>query len=210
MSQEAKTTPWNGAFGAFKPSKEAVMVNIGVLVLLFLIGLGALIVLDIFINNEMVLQILSNIVTFVLGPAYYIVILRGIAKHKVELQATLKEGLGFVLQYFILNLLIGFALFLSILALLVPFFFVLPRLLLAPYFLIDQKLDALDAFKASWQQTKGHSAKVWGIIGATYVMILPVFTIIGIPIAIYLVVMYSAASGLLYKHITSTRTAVQQ
>jgi hypothetical protein len=209
-TNQTNTNQWPGAFAVFKPSKEAIMVNISVLVLLFLIGFAAQIVISLFIKNEAVNQILSNIITYILGPAYYIAILRGIAKTKVELQPTLKESLGYVVQYFILNIVTAVAIVFSILAFLIPFFFVMPRLILAPFFLIDQKLDAITALKASWDQTKGHSAKVWGIIGASFVMALPFFTIIGIPVAIYLLVMYSAASGILYKYIVSHQPATQE
>lgn len=210
MSKQAKTTPWSGAFAAYKPSKEAVMVNISVILVVGILAIVSQILISSIIKNEAIVQILSNIVSFILAPAYYIALLQGIAKKKVELQPTLQKGLNYFVQYLILNVLTGVILAASFIAFIVPFFFVLPRVILAPYYLIDQDMDAIAALKASWDQTKGHSAKVWGIIGASIVMALPIFTIVGIPVAIYLLLMYSAASGLLYKHITSNKSTVQE
>jgi uncharacterized membrane protein len=208
--QQSQNKQWSGAFAAYKPSKEAVMTNISIILLIGLIAFASQIVISIFIKNEAIVQIASNIITYIVGPAYYIAILQGIAKNKVDLQPTLQKGLSYFVQYFILNVLTGIILAASFIAFIIPFFFVMPRVILAPYYLIDKNMDAIAALKASWDQTKGHSSKVWGIIGASLVMALPVLTIVGIPVAIYLLIMYSAATGLLYKYITSTKPAAQE
>lgn len=92
----------------------------------------------------------------------------------------------------------------SFLALIVPFFFVYPRLVLAPYFLLDKNMGPIEAIKASWAQTKGHLSKLYGIYGAALLMGLLAITIIGIPFAIYFTIMYSAASAVLYRYITGS------
>lgn len=58
----------------------------------------------------------------------------------------------------------------------------------------------LDAYKASWAATRGHAMKVWGIAGVNCLMLLPVITIIGIPVSLYLLFMYSAANAVLYAY----------
>jgi hypothetical protein len=102
------------------------------------------------------------------------------------------------LKMLAVNILLVIILVLSLLALIVPFFFVLPRVYLAPYFLIDKGLNPLEAIKMSWNETKGHATKVWAILAATIAMALLMLTIIGIPFAIYFLFMYSAASAVTY------------
>ncbi len=196
---------WPGAFGIYTRSQKAVITNIGIIVILGLIPFAASIIFAILFNHDALEQTLVNIVSIILGPVFIIAILRGIEGKKISLSDAFKDGVPFVLPYFLVSILVGLALLGSILALLVPFFFVMPRLLLAEYFVVDKKMNAIDAFRASWNETKGHSAKVWGIIGASIVMLLPVFTIVGIPVAIFLLVMYSASTGILYKYITQQK-----
>jgi hypothetical protein len=98
-----------------------------------------------------------------------------------------------------LTILITLSLIVSFLLLVIPFFFVLPRLTLAEYFLVDKNMGVIEAYKASWNATKGHSLKVWGIYGAGILMALLCVTVIGIPVAFYLLIMYSAAFAVLYE-----------
>jgi hypothetical protein len=62
-------------------------------------------------------------------------------------------------------------------------------------------MDILDSIRASWDKTNGHVGKVYGIVGVNILMALLVITIIGIPVAIYLLVAYSAAFAYLYRYI---------
>jgi membrane-anchored glycerophosphoryl diester phosphodiesterase (GDPDase) len=109
-----------------------------------------------------------------------------------------------------LMLLLWVVLSLSLLLFVIPFFFVLPRLVLSPYYLVNQNLGPIAALKASWEKTKGHSGKVWGIIGVNILFVLLCVTIIGIPVALYLLFMYASASPVLYYWINrqSTQPAV--
>jgi membrane-anchored glycerophosphoryl diester phosphodiesterase (GDPDase) len=114
-----------------------------------------------------------------------------------------------VLKYIANAVIITLLLAIAFVLLVVPFFFVLPRLVLAPYFLVDQKLGPIVATRRSWQATKGHAGKIWGIIGASLAMALLAVTIIGIPFAIYFLFMYGAASALAYDFVAK-QTALTQ
>lgn len=80
----------------------------------------------------------------------------------------------------------------------IPVFFIAPRLVLAQYFIVDKNMGPVESIRASWNATKGNVGKVYGIFGATLVMSLLMLTIIGIPFALYFLLMYSAAYPLLY------------
>ncbi len=100
---------------------------------------------------------------------------------------------------FLLGIVSGLVLVASFIALIIPFFIVAPRIALSPYFLIDKNMGPIEALKASWAITQGHAGKVWGIIGANIAFALLILTLIGIPVAIYLLFMYSAALAVLYE-----------
>lgn len=84
--------------------------------------------------------------------------------------------------------------------------------MLAQYFLIEGKLGIVDSLSASWNATKGNVGKVWGIFGVSLLFGLLFLTFIGIPFAIYFIVMYQAAFAVLYMYLkqspTSTTAAV--
>jgi len=116
-------------------------------------------------------------------------------------QDSLKDTYPVFIKYLVLQILVGLLIGASLLLLIIPFFFVYPRLALAQYYLIDKKMGIMDAINASWNNTKGYSVKVWTVTLAAISMALLALTIIGIPFAIYFLVMYSAAMAVLYKHI---------
>jgi hypothetical protein len=199
---------WPGAFGLFKNSKEAIRVNVWEIVTIFLALFVINVMLSILVGDytrhssgQAFYQILSLLLQAFGEAAFIIAILASVKRRKIDVVETFKQTVPYFLPMLALLIVTNIVLALSFLALIVPFFFVLPRLLLAPYFLVDQNLGPIEALKASWNQSKGHSGKVWGIIGASIVMLLPVLTIIGIPVSIYLLFMYSAAFGILYYHV---------
>jgi len=198
---EMVPTAWPGAFGLYKYSRNAMMVNIGTYVLVFLLSLvvGAIpSLVDQKSSAYLMLNIATNIVSVWFGAALIIVVLRSVAEHKISLNDSLQQGISMFGKYFLQSLLIGLIAFGSLLCFIIPAFIILPRLSLAQYFLFDQNMGITESIKASWEATRGHISKVWGIIGANIVMALLLITIIGIPISIYLLTMYSAANAILY------------
>lgn len=192
---------WPGAFGVYKTSKEAIMLNISSILVLIAISIVASIILNIIFGNDN----FSGIASFLLAPFFTVVMYYSVFKKKIESGQIVDKTSPHYVQLLFLSILIYLSLVFSLLLFIIPFFFVMPRLVLAPYYLVHKNLSAMDAFKMSWEKSQPHQGKVWGIIGATIVMALPALTIIGIPFAIYFVFMYSAAVAVLFKFVSGTK-----
>lgn len=189
---------WPGAFGAFKYSKQAVMINIWTLVLLFLTVIVVALLLD---KQGTVGQFISGLISTYVSVAYTLTFIAGVRKQELSYLESLKKGLTYFVKFILLSILVALVLAGSLLLVIIPFFFVLPRTVLTNYYLLDQNMGVIESFKASWEATKGHSLQVWGIIGASILMALPMITIIGIPVALYLLIMYSAIFAVLYEYL---------
>lgn len=202
-TQPITSSGWPGAFGIYKASREAVLFNTKTnLILLALTALTSL-----FSNIEaegqspglMIVSVVATILSLVFSVSLMASLIASVRSQKYSTKEAFSKGFSFLtVKYFANSILTALVLLLSLLALIIPFFIVLPRLVLAPYFLIDKDMGPLEALKASWAQTKGHSMKVYGIIGVTLLMGLLIIVLVGI----YLLVMYLAASALLYSFIT--------
>lgn len=199
---------WPGAFGLYKYSKAAIGFNVWTIVWLIVLqfAFGALISTLFGPENpqkpepEPVANLLSWLVGAVFGVATIATVFAGIARQKFSLgDAFGAVTLGLFGKYLLLSIVQAVILTLSLLLLIVPFFFVAPRLALAMYFLVDKNTGPLEAISLSWNATKGHVGKVYGIVGVFILFGLLCLTIIGIPFAVYFMVAYSAAIPLLYR-----------
>ena len=197
---------WPGAFGLLKYSTAAVLHNIKPYLGILGLSILAAIAGNIADGKDgqatslqgVVVTILVNLFSILLSAAITLVIIAGVKRQKISIDGSLRQGLSFFVSYFALSLLKGLISVVSFVLLVVPAFFIIPRLALAEYYLLDGKLDVIEALKASWEATRGNVGKVWGIFGASVVFALIFLTIIGIPVAIYLSIMYSDAYALLY------------
>jgi hypothetical protein len=196
---------WPGAFGAYKYSKGAVRFSIVTYIGFWLIG--AVIIGIVEVISKQVGGGLSFLVDAFDAAAFALILLAGVRRQKLSIGQVFNQILPLALKIILLNLLIGVSLVISFLLLIIPFFFVAPRLTLANYFLVDQKLGVMEAYKASWRVTHGNVGKVWGIIGVNILMALLCVTIIGIPFAIYFLIMYSGASAVLYEFLNKSQPA---
>jgi len=196
------TTPntWPGAFGVYKTSKAAVMLNIGTVVCLILASIGISVLFDIFFKDDVsfIGDIISFIVSTLFSVATILTYLACVRGQKLGLGDSIRKSVPFWIAMILLSILSALILAFSLILLIVPFFFVFPRIALAPYYLIDQKQGVVEALKSSWEKSKGNVGKIYGIFGANIAMALLMVTIIGIPFAIYFLVMYSAATALLF------------
>ena len=192
---------WPGAFGLYKHSRQAMMFNIGTYLSVFVLSLVIGIIPNSVDKNSpayFLLNIATNIVAIWFEAAIIIIVLQSVKEHKISFNDSLQQGIAMFGKYFLQSLLLGLIAIGSLLCFIIPAFIILPRLSLAQYFLFDQKMGIVDSIKASWEATSGHVGKVWGIIGVNILMMLIMVTIIGIPISIYFLVMYSAANAILY------------
>jgi hypothetical protein len=146
---------------------------------------------------EAIGQIASYVVGIWIAVALIVVYLASARHKKISLDAALRIEPSLAVNYFLLWLLTTLLAILSFVLFIIPSFFVVPRLVLAPYYLIDKKLGPLDALKASWRESKGNVGKIWGIFGATLVFAILILVLVGI----YFLIMYSAVYAILYLHI---------
>lgn len=214
MASEAQAKPvvtetvpktWPGAFGVYPHSKLAVMTNLGTLIWLIVLSGVASLLPNLFASKNgewnplyAAMQVLSIVLSILLTGAMTYLMIQNIKKKKVDVNEALSAGVAKFVPLFVQCVVLAVLLMISLLLFVIPFFFVLPRVFLAPYYLFDRDLSPIDAIKASWEETAGHASKVWGIIGVNILIALLVATIIGIPLAIYFGVLYNAAEAVLY------------
>lgn len=212
---------WPGAFGLYKHSKAAVMYNIATF--LGLIGFSILVsVASSFVTGDRsisldggnsfqmsgagtIVNVIVQLVGIWLSAAIAYALVVSIKRQKLSVSESLREGGAIFLPFLGLNLLLGLITVASILLFVIPVFFVLPRLMLAQFFLIEGKLGVMESISASWNATKGNVGKVWGIFGVNVLFGLLFLTFIGIPFALYFAVMYQAAIPILYMYLRTAK-----
>lgn len=198
---------WPGAFGAYKYSRDAVKFNLGTIIGLILASLAISLLLGGRSNAaKNGLSLVADLINVWFSAALVVTFLAGVRSTKIGFGDALKRGGNLYLKYLGLSIATALVLFVSFILLIVPFFFVLPRVALAGYFVADKNMGPIEALKASWAQTKGHSSKVWGIIGATIAMAILIVVLVGI----YFLVMYSAAYALLYVYLQNNSTVTEE
>ncbi|HMH30889.1 MAG TPA: hypothetical protein VK534_00240 [Methylomirabilota bacterium] len=195
----SSTQVWPGAFGIYKQSRDAVRLNLAALACFWI--LSAVIGGIVQYKTGVLGQLASFFVNAIATTGFILLFLAGVRKQKLQFEAALKKCWELLIKMVLLELLVVLALVASLILLVIPFFFVLPRVILAPYYLVDKDMGVMDAFQASIDNTKGHAGKVWGVVGANIAMALLMITIIGIPFAIYFLVMYTAAFAVVYEYI---------
>ncbi len=199
---------WPGGFGAYEYSKRAVQRNLSTLLTLLACTivvtiLGGIMNASIHGSANALVNVITDIITYILAIAQVITLLTSARGKAITPQEALsKVTLPMLIWFAVSSILTAIIAVVSLLCLIVPFFFVAPRLYLAQYFIIDKKMDAVQALQASWKTTGGSAGKVWGIWGTYLVMALPIVTIIGIPFSIYFLFMYQAVSAVLYVFLT--------
>lgn len=199
---------WPGAFGAFKPSREAVRRSLSTLIWLavldVVVNIGLTIVLRAVFGSTAggTLYDVGSLFTsslFIIAQVY--VYLQGIHGKRVELNELYPAISPYWMRMVLLDLLIVVTVVAGLILLIIPGIYFGLRLSLAPYFLVDKNMDIMEAYKASWDATKGNLKKILGIIGVYILMILPVVTLIGGLATIYFTFMYAAVYALFYEHV---------
>lgn len=144
-------------------------------------------------------------ILFVVGIALalmsVILTLRAAQKDKVELSevwADFKEN-WLWLRIIGVELLVVFILLLGFIALIIPGIYLLGRVTLAPYILVDQNTKVFEAVEKSWHLTRDRMWQVYSVLLFSIVLSLPnIIPIIGPVIAFVLVLSYSVAMPLRY------------
>jgi|GEM_PF-919448 len=216
-SSSTTLTEWPGAFKIFKIAKTAVLLNLKTFIFLILIGIGLEIISQTVsssltkMSTAAIAGLLSAIVSFVVSTFYQAattyVNIESAKGNKVDFGVSFRYVFKRLINILIAAFIVGVLAMFSIILLIVPAFFIIPRIFMTLYYVIDKDLGPTEALTASWRNTKGNVGKVYGIFGVTILMILPALTIIGIPVTIYLLVMYWPAYAVLYNFITGQNSA---
>lgn len=202
---------WPGIFGVYKYSKAAIQYNLGTNAWLIIFGfiMSAAGEVGLRAGHNNFAGVIGYLLSTLFGAALIIAQIASVRRQKLSLEDALKQGLPLWIKYILLSLLVSITLVVSFILLVIPFFFVLPRLALAPYFLVDRRMGIIEAYKTSWHATKGHLAEPWNVIAGTILISLLSITIIGIPFAIYFYIMYSGALAVYYEMRLQVSTSSQ-
>lgn len=218
-TQKASSKPFASAFNLFTPSIEVIKRNVTSFVLFLIVpmvltSVGGLIneftgntdPMAPFTGLSGTLLALGGVITLLTVPALTLVELKGARAESIEPDDAFSFGLRRVLRLFGLFVLMSLILIGSFLLLVVPFFFMLRRYYLAPYYLIDQDMGIMAALKASAADSKQFSKPIWGLIGVTvligFISIVPLLGSIASAIAS---VLYAAAPAVRYEQIKAAK-----
>jgi hypothetical protein len=183
---------WPGAIGSFKLVRPYIVKRIWTFVILIVGTIIVEILIDIIARRTGFLgTLLEYLVDALLEGAVITMYFAALKDKELTIEEALRAGAAKFVNVFFVLLIVTVLSGLSFLLLVVPFFFVFPRLILAPYILIGQDLSVGDAITDSWNITKGHLGEVYGVVLLSIAIALLFITIIGIPFAIY----WEAISG---------------
>jgi hypothetical protein len=208
------------AFNLFKPSTDAIGRNIGTFACLLFLPLALMLVgmapgqltqsgsglQDTgFAALTSLVEIVGVVALLLLGPALTYAELRSVRGEKVTIQEALRSGFRFLLRWIGLTICLSAILIVSFLLLIVPFFFMLRRYFLAPYYMVDRDLGVFAALKESASESKRYRGRIWSVLGVetliSLLTVIPFFGWMGGPI---LSVLYSCAPAVRYLEITAS------
>lgn len=193
---------WPGAFGIFKRAAAATKVN---LMTILLFNLITLVFSGADRNKGGALTFVGFLVSIWASISLVSLYLASVRGERQSFGDAAKVGIKRYVDGFIASVLTVILLVLSVVALIVPFFFVLPRLQLVMYYVVDKGMGPIEAIQASWADTKGYSAKVWGALGVSILFGVLCLVIVGI----YMLFMYQTVFALLYLYIGSKKGAAE-
>ena len=200
-----KVGKWPGTFETYKLVKPYIQPAMWNFVSAFGIGiilsLISEIIFGVIFKNSILTTIVDNIATIFIGSYIQAVLIymyfEYLNKKELSLSEALIAGYQKLIKMTGVILVMDIVLVASFILLIIPFFFILPRVYLAPYFLIYGDCKVNEALAASWHSTKNNIKKVYGIIGLDLLIALLFITIIGIPFAIYFGLINSGSFALL-------------
>ncbi len=203
--KQVKSTPnelipktWPGGFKLYEYSRKTIKFNLRLLVTGFVVYFA----LDT-LQGSVFDDGLSSLLSWVLGTVLTVFMIKifiaGTKGKTIAFADTYSKDIVLYARIFVASFLQLVGIALSILLLVVPVIYVLPRLAFVTYYIIDKDMAVADALKASWASGGTVMRYVWEIVGVSLLIALLFLTIVGIPFAIYFFVMYSAATAILYQ-----------
>lgn len=147
-------------------------------------------------------DIISLILSLLFGFGMVKIYLHFVHAKKVDLKDLINHDWARFLRWALAKIITGGLIFLGFILLIIPGIYMASRLYLAEFFVVDQKMTAIEAISASWEVTKGH---VWQIIGIWFLsvgIILLGALALGVGL-LWAVPTVKLAQAMLYKKLTS-------
>ena len=127
-------------------------------------------------------------------------------KDKVEFAEVWEDFKDKWLRLIGVELLTAFILFCGFVALVIPGIYLIGRVILAPYILIDQNTKIFEAIEKSWHLTRDRMWQVYSVLVFSLILSLPsIIPVIGPIIAFVLVLSFSVAMPLRYLDLKHNR-----
>lgn len=208
-----KSGEWPGTFESYRLVKDFVKVNIwhfvSVIGIWIIISWVIAILLNSVVKNVIASDLIDEIFSLAIGAfiqsCFIFMYFNSLKDKHFELKDVMDYGFRTLPKMFVLIFVMDILLIVSFILLVIPFLIILPRVYLAPYFLVQDNLSASEALGFSWNLTKGHSKEVYGIIGLDLLIALLFLTIIGIPFAIYFLIINSGSFAYLTMYISQPK-----
>lgn len=206
----------SSAFSLFKPSMDAVAINLGSIIGLILLPIIPFVVLFfLFIaahgSNGANVILLGLTVLLVVALYAYIVLtsislllltLAGARGQHMTMNEALKSSTPFFWRFLGLSIILWVLEVIGLILFIIPFFFVLKRYLLTSYYMVDRNLGIRESMRVSSEDSKKYSGALWGILGVYFLIGLPsVVPFIGSLVTLVLGIMYYAAPAIRYLQI---------
>ncbi|HTE58073.1 MAG TPA: YciC family protein [Verrucomicrobiae bacterium] len=189
------------AFALFKPSYEAIMVNIWTFLALLLLPIAGFVVSGAFGNRggtdtntvALLAGLVGGIAGLLVAPAIPFLQLKSVRGQEVTIGEALRGGRKYFWRFYGLSILTTLLVIGGFILLIVPGFFMIKRYLLAPFYLYDRKLTVREAMRQSQADSKPFANALWGVVGVSVLIgLLGVIPLLAVATAILQVVYYCA------------------
>ena len=159
-----------GAFSLFKPSINAITLNLVTLIELILVPFLIVTLGDIIGHGGLFLTFVGEILVIFLAPAAYLAQLRSSQGKTIDFTQAVKQSLHYFWRMIGLWIVLAIVIGVGFLLLIVPGLFMIRRYILSPYYLLDRDMKIFDAMKASATDSKTFSGAIWGLIGVDFLL----------------------------------------
>lgn len=171
------------AFSLFRPSVDALMLNIWTFLALFLVPMGGLMAIlpvaamskdQQFLSSIAVILLVIVTVFFIfVGPALPFLQLQSVQGKEVSLGEAFAASKKFFWRFYGQGILAGLLVLGGLVLFIIPGIFMLKRYYLAAYYMYDQDLGIMEAMRKSADDAKQFAGAVWSVLGVTILIQLP-------------------------------------
>jgi hypothetical protein len=215
-STSSEITDWPGAFGIYKSSKAAMLRNFNTFIwLAIILGVYYLFYFAVTYTprHHKVIHpgahfaesIIFDLISVFLSSTIIYASIRSVEGEQISVGEAFSAVANKAINIIVTGILVGIISTLSFVLFIIPAFFIIPRIYMSLYFVVDKNMNPIDAIKASWEATRDNVSKVYGVLGVNLLILLPIVTLIGILATVYFGFMYFAANAILYIYLTKNQ-----